>query len=359
MDPVNLFEYEALAQSRLDTVAWDYYRSGSDDEVTLRANRSAFERLRLRPRVMVDVSAIDLRTTVLGTSVNMPIMIAPMAYHGLATAEAECATAQAAGAVGALMTASTMSNRTLEDIAAAATGPLWFQLYVYQQRAVTEELVRRAEVAGYRALVLTVDAPRIGRREPDIRNGFGLPGHLTAANFTADSNVFMHDHAPGVSGLAAHAAAQFDATLTWGALSWLAGISRLPVVVKGILTGEDAALAVAHGAAGIIVSNHGGRQLDSALAAIEALPEVVHAVAGRCEVYMDGGIRRGTDVLKALALGARAVLVGRPVLWGLAVDGAAGAQHVLELLRNELDLAMTLAGRPTLADIDASLVRAV
>src|SRR5215471_141283 len=324
----------------MDPAAFDFYAGGSDDEVTLRANRKAFERIRLRPRVLVDVNTCDLRTTVLGTPVSMPILIAPAAYHGLAyPAEAECATAQAAGEAGILMTASTVSNRSMEEIAAVATGPLWFQLYTYGGYQVSEDLVRRAQAAGYRAIVLTVDLPRVGRREKDIRNNFRLPSHLREGNFTATTDL-----------------SEKNSILTWDVLPWLRNITTLPILLKGILTAEDAKLAVEYGVEGIIVSNHGGRQLDTAMASIEALPEVVEAVAGRCEVYLDSGVRRGTDVLKALALGARGVFVGRPVLWGLAVDGAAGVERVLTLLRDELELAMTLAGRPTLFSIDRALV---
>jgi len=355
MEPINLFEYEPLARALVDPISWDYYRSGAHDEVTLRENRLAFERIRLRPRMLVG-GACDTRVTVLGESLRTPIFVAPMAYHKLAHAEGEPATARGAGEAGALMCVSTMSNTALEEVGQAASGPLWFQLYVYRDRSVTETLVRRAERAGYRALVVTVDMPVVGQREADVRNGFGLPPHLSLANFEG-ALAEEQRAAPGVSALAHYAAAQLDRDLTWEGIDWLASITSLPVVVKGILTAEDAALAVAHGVAGIIVSNHGGRQLDGATAAIEALPEVVTAVAGRCEVYMDGGVRRGTDVLKALALGARAVGLGRPVLWALAVDGAAGVQRVLTLLHAELELAMTLAGRPTLASIDRSLVK--
>ena len=357
MQPINVSDYEALAAARVEPAAWDYYRGGAEDEVSLHANRSAFERIRLRPRMLVDVSTRELRTTVLGTPVSMPILVAPTAYHCLACEEGECATAQAAGVAGTVMVISTLATRSIEEVARAATGPLWFQLYVYRDRGVSETLVRRAEAAGCKALVLTVDAPRLGTRERDVRNGFGLPPHLSMANFVDDAYAGVHEREPGGSALAVHAAALFDMSLTWEGLEWLRGVTRLPVLVKGILTAEDAELAVAHGADGIIVSNHGGRQLDGVPATIEALPEVAQAVAGRCELYLDGGVRRGTDVLKALALGARAVLVGRPVIWGLAADGAAGARHVLELLRDELDLAMTLAGRPTLASIDRALVK--
>ncbi len=356
MDPINIAEYEAMAYERLPHDAWEYYIGGSDDELTLRANRDAFARIRLRPRVLVDVSHISLETTVLGTRVRTPLLVAPTAYHGFAHVECECETARGVGAAGTLMTVSTMANRPLEEVAAAATGPLWFQLYVYRDRSVSEQLVRRAEAAGYRALMLTVDTPRLSRREREIRMGFGLPPHLHTANFEGAARE-QPGQTPGASGLAVYATALLDSSLTWEALDWLRSVTSLPIVVKGVVTAEDAALAVEHGAQGIIVSNHGGRQLDGAVATIEALPEVVAAVNGRIEVYLDGGIRRGTDALKALALGARAVLVGRPVLWGLAANGQQGVTRVLDLLGAELELAMALAGAPSLAALTPALVR--
>jgi isopentenyl diphosphate isomerase/L-lactate dehydrogenase-like FMN-dependent dehydrogenase len=336
MQPINVFDYEALAQEGLHPAVWDYYAAGAGDEVTLRANRAAFERIRLRPRMLVDVSHINTRTTVLGAPISMPILVAPSAGHANACPDGECATARAAGAAGTLMAASTESNRSLEEIAAAASGPLWFQLYVYSDRPHAETLVRRAEASGYRAIVLTVDSPRWGQKERADRSE-DTYNWLPGGNFPEGT-----DYEP--------------VSLTWADLAWLRSVTALPIILKGILTAEDAALAVEHGAEGIVVSNHGGRQLDGVPATIEALSEVVEAVAGRCEVYLDGGVRRGTDVLKALALGARAVLVGRPVLWGLAVSGTDGARHVLKLLRDELELAMALAGRPTLASIDRSSV---
>lgn len=338
MEPVNIREYEARAKASMDPAAWDFYYGGSDDEVTLRANRTAFERIRLRPRMLVDVSVCDLRTTVQGSAVSMPILVAPTAFHCLAHPEGECATAEAAGAADTLMVASTVSNRSLEEIAATASGPLWFQLYIGGGYQISEALVKRAEAAGYRAIVLTVDVPRLSRRERDIRNNFSLPSHLREANFPADMLTPKRS------------------ILTWDIIPWLRTITSLPLLLKGILTAEDAQLAIEHNIDGIVVSNHGGRQLDTTVPSIEALPEVVEAVSGRCEVYLDGGIRRGTDVLKALALGARAVLVGRPILWGLAANGTIGVRHVLEMLREELELAMILSGRPTLTSIDRSLV---
>jgi len=342
MEPINLDEYEALAATLVRPDQWDYYQGGAADEETLRANRDAFRRIRLRPRVLVDTTTIDTSTTVLGTPVSMPVLAAPVAYHGMAHDDAECATARGVGRAGTLMVASVNSNRTLEEIAAAAGGPLWFQLYLSADLADVEKMIRRAEQAGYGALVLTVDRPVFGRRERDLRNNFRLPAHLRAANF-----------GDATRDLATACVA------TWQSLDWLVATTRLPVLVKGILTAQDAELAVAHGVSGVVVSNHGGRQLDGVAAGVEALPEVVAAVGGRCEVYCDGGVRRGTDVLKALAFGARAVLVGRPVVWGLAVDGADGVARVFGLLRDELRSALALAGRPGVPDIDRSLVTTV
>jgi 4-hydroxymandelate oxidase len=347
MRPLNVFEYEELARERLHPAVWDFYSAGANDEVTLRANHEAFARIQLRPRMLVDVSHVDMATTLLGTPVSMPIGVAPTAIHGPACQDGECATAKGAGAAGALMIASTESTRTLEEIADAATGPLWFQLYFSSAtRSRAERLVRRAEAAGYRALVLTVDSPRWGQKERHARSEatFAWP---PSGNFADEP-------------LPAEGANDADgAAITWADVDWVRSLTPLPVVLKGILTAEDTLRSVEAGAAAILVSNHGGRQLDTVPATIEALPQVVSAVAGRCEVYLDGGVRRGTDALKALALGARAVFVGRPVLWGLAVAGTEGAQHVLELLRAELEQAMALAGRPILASVGATLVRNV
>ncbi|HEX9035811.1 MAG TPA: alpha-hydroxy acid oxidase [Ktedonobacterales bacterium] len=357
MDPINLFEYETLACERMDPVAWDYYQSGAEDEVTLRENRAAFGRIRLRPRMLAGVGVADTHTTLFGEELALPVLIAPAAYQKLAHTEGEADMARGASAAGTIMTLSTMATVALEEVAAAAGGPLWFQLYVYKERALTEALVRRAEAAGYRALVLTVDAPYLGRRERDIRSGFGLPPGMIVANFAGHASADQPGVDPGASGLAVYASAKMDPTLTWEAVDWLRAVTRLPVLVKGILTAEDAHEALAHGASGVIVSNHGGRQLDSALSSIEALPAVVEAVAGRAPVLMDGGVRRGTDVLKALAIGANGTLIGRPALWALAASGAQGVERALGLLREELRLAMALAGCKTLADISRSLVK--
>lgn len=341
MELVNVFDYEKLARTRLAPPLWDFFSGGSDDEVTMRECRAAFEHIKLRPRVLIDVGEIDMRTTVLNIPVAMPLLIAPMASHCIAHPDGECATAQAAGRAGTLMIASTVATRTIEEIAQAASGPLWFQLYTYPTLKVAESLVRRAEDAGYRAIMLTVDLPRLGNREKDRRHNITIPpAPYREANFVDVEEV-----------------GQAWVTLTWESLAWLRSITSLPIILKGILTEEDARLAVEHGVDGIVVTNHGGRQLDTEIPSIEALPEIVEAVAGRCEVYFDGGIRRGTDILKALALGARAVLIGRPILWGLAVNGADGAYAVLELLRQELETAMALSGRPTLASLNRSLLR--
>lgn len=337
MDLVNVFDYERFAQKRLDPATWAYFAGGSDDEITLQANRDAFARVQLRPRVLVDVRTIHMQTTVMGTPITMPILIAPMGFQGLAHPEAECATARAVGPTGTIMVASTFASQTLEEIAQAATGPLWFQLSA-PDRPWTERLVRRATDAGYRALVITVDAPRSSRKERAMRLDFRLP--TDKANF---GNMPMENN--------------FTSLPTWDSLNWLRSFTSLPLILKGILTAEDARLAVEHGMDAIIVSNHGGRQLDGVPPALEVLPEVAETVKGRCEIYMESGIRRGTDVLKALALGARAVLVGRPILWGLTVGGTEGVISVLEMLRAELEQAMALSGCPTLSHINATLVK--
>jgi 4-hydroxymandelate oxidase len=359
--PINLFEYETLATEHLSQMAIDYYTSGALDEITLRDNRSAFERFKLRPRMLVDVSQRDLSTTILGQSLEIPILIAPMAFQCLANPEGEIATAKAASSLRTVMILSTLATKSLEEVASVRLSsetnhsPQWFQLYVHRDRALTRDLVERAYAAGFQALCLTVDAPVLGRRERDRRNQFVLPRGMELANFTTLTDLEI-PYKPGESGLFAYFLEQINPALTWADLDWLQSLSPLPLVVKGILRGDDALRAVEHGAKAVIVSNHGGRQLDGAIASIDALSEVVAAVGDKAEVLVDGGIRRGTDILKALALGAKAVLLGRPVLWGLAVAGEAGVQHVLELLRDELDLAMALSGCAKLKDIDRSLV---
>jgi 4-hydroxymandelate oxidase len=353
--PVNLFEFEGLAKAKLRPEAYEYYAGGANDGATLRENRHAYERLQLHYHVMRDVSLRDCSTTVLGQRIAFPVMVAPTAFHKMACAAGECATARAAGRAGTIMVVSTLSNTLIEDVAAAATGPLWFQLYIYKDRSATLDLVRRAEAAGFQALVLTVDAQVWGRREADVRNGFKLPDGLTVVNLAEHAKAAFPGGVSG-SGLAAYVAQMLDASLTWDDLVWLCAQTKLPVLVKGIVRGDDAGLALDHGAAGVVVSNHGGRQLDTAPPTIGALPGVVDAVAGQGPVFVDGGVRRGTDVVKAVALGAAAVFVGRPVLWGLAADGEEGAVAVLEMLAAEFDLAMALCGARNVAGIGRSLL---
>ncbi|TMK80670.1 MAG: alpha-hydroxy-acid oxidizing protein [Actinobacteria bacterium] len=353
--PITLDDYEAAALARLPTMVADYYAGGAGEERTLRENRAAFARWTFRPRVLVDVSNVELATTVLGAKVPFPILVAPTAFHRLADTEGEVATAKGVLATGTTMVVSTIASVRLEDVAETGADR-WFQLYVFRDRELTSTLVKRAYGAGYRAIVLTVDTPLLGTRYRDERNRFQLPDGVGLANL-AVSDLPPEDEAgrPG-SSLSHFFAGEHDASLSWADLPWLRSLAPLPLVLKGIVTAEDARLAVAAGVDGIVVSNHGGRQLDGAPATLDALPEVVEAVAGRAEVYLDGGVRRGSDVLTALALGAKAVFVGRPVLWGLAVDGAAGVTAVLEMLRDELRLAMQLTGTPSVASITRSLV---
>jgi 4-hydroxymandelate oxidase len=282
----------------------------------------------------------------------MPVLIAPTAFHRLAHPDGELATARAAGGAGTLMVASTIATCALEEIAKVATGPLWFQLYAYKDRALTRNLIHRAEAAGYRALCLTVDTPLLGSRERDRRNGFTLPDGIRMGNF---EDAGFEVATLGES-FHAYVLRQLDASLTWDVVEWLRGETRLPLILKGIVAPEDGALAAERGVDGIVVSNHGGRQLDGAEGTLRALPRVVDAVAGRAEVFVDGGVRRGTDVVKALALGARAVLIGRPALWGLAAAGEEGVARVLRMFREELTLAMALCGCPDVGSIDRSFV---
>src|SRR5690606_20432310 len=305
--------------------------------------------------MLVDVSDCRLATTLLGTEFATPVGIAPVAYHKLADPEGEVATARAAAAAGALYVVSVFASRTLEEIASAGA-TLWLQMYWFRKREVMLALAERAAAAGYQALVLTLDTPRVGRRLRDLRRGFAVPPGITAANVDPAVMAGTHLRRSGTSAIEQHSRDQFDPSVTWNDLDWLRGQTGMPLVVKGILTAEDARRAVKHGVAAIVVSNHGGRQLDGAVATMDALPEVVDAVAGACPVLVDGGVRSGVDVLKALASGASAVLVGRPVLWGLAYGGAEGAQAVLDLLTTELADAMVLSGRPRLADLDRTLL---
>jgi isopentenyl diphosphate isomerase/L-lactate dehydrogenase-like FMN-dependent dehydrogenase len=333
---INVADYVAAAAEKVDPAVWCYFEGGAGDEVSLRANVASFGRWRFRPRMLVDVASISLETTLLGTAVSMPLGVAPFAMQSLLVPKGECETARAAAAAGALMTVSTLTTCTHAEIAAASNGPRWLQLYVVRDRQQTLDHIAEARESGYTAVVLTVDLPYVGRRERDVRLGFVNPPptlHLPYANL-------------------------FDTTpsLTWRDLEWIRSECGVPVVVKGILTREDALLSVEHGANAVWVSNHGGRQLDGVAAGLDALPEVVAAVDGRCEVYVDGGIRRGGDVVKALALGARAAFAARPFAAGLAVEGEAGVAHVLQLLRDELELTLGLLGCSSPAQVTRSHV---
>jgi isopentenyl diphosphate isomerase/L-lactate dehydrogenase-like FMN-dependent dehydrogenase len=350
-EPVNLGDYERLAGEGMAPGAHAYFAGGAADERTLRDNVDAFRRWQLRPRMLVDVSSVNAATTVLGAELSMPALVAPVAFQRMAHPHGEEGMARAAAGAGTAMCLSTLATSRPRDVAAAAPGaPRWFQLYVFRDRGVTDALIAEAVESGYRAIVLTVDAPFAGRRERDLREGVAVP---------ADAGVPSLEAATGSTGSMSvrEVFELIDPVLTWRDLEALVSRCELPVLVKGVLTAEDATLAMDHGAAGVIVSNHGGRQLDGVPASLDALPDVAGAIGDRGEVLMDGGVRRGTDVLVALALGARAVLVGRPALWGLAVGGEDGARDVLEKLRAEIELALALCGCASTGDVTRELVQ--
>lgn len=349
---VNVNEFSVLARHVLPKMIYDFYAGGAEDEWTLRENVAAFQRIRLRPRVLIDVSHVDLSTTILGFKISAPIMIAPTAMHKLAHPEGELATARAAAAAGTIMVLSFSSTNTVEEVAATCDAVRFFQLYVYKNRNISAELVRRAERVGYKAIVLTADTPKLGRREADIRNKLVVPSLKNLEGLLSINMVTEKG-----SGLASFASQTLDSSFSWKDIKWLQSLTSLPILIKGILTAEDAELAIQAGVAGIIVSNHGARQLDFVSSTIVALEEVVKAVRGRVPVLFDGGIRRGTDVFKALAIGAQAVLVGRPIIFGLAVKGEFGVKKVLEMLQEELELAMSLSGCCSLKDITRSHVQ--
>ena len=353
-EPINLYDYETLAYQHLAKDEADAIEGGATDEITLRRTRAVFDSIMLRPRMLVDIDHVDPRTTVLGQPIEFPVMLDPTGWHGRAHPDAELATARAAGSVGTAMILSSGSTYTLEEVAQAATGPIWFQTYLFKDRGLTKLMAQRAEEAGYSAMCFTLDSTVRAKRERNIRSGYSTP---TSPNF---ADLELHDSPYGLSSDAPRGVnAMVDRSATWSYLDWLATNTSLPLLVKGIMTAEDARLCVDHGVKALIVSNHGARQLDTTFATVDVLPEVVDAVDGQLEVYLDGGIRRGTDVLKALALGARAVLIGRPMMWGLAVDGETGLRSVLEILRDELLIAMGMCGRPTIDSIDISLLGTV
>ncbi len=352
--PINVFEYEARATETLPKPEADFIAGGATDEITLRRTRAVFDSIMLRPRMLVDISQRDLSTTVLGHRIQFPIMLDPAGSHGRAHPQGELLTAKVAGEQGTVMVLSSGSTYTLEEVAKAATGPIWFQQYLYRDRGLTKQMAQRAQDAGFSAICITLDSTVRAKRERNIRNRYVNPVSPNYAGLELpDVTWGLSSDAPsGVNEL-------INRSATWTELDWLAANIPLPVLVKGIMTGEDARLCAEHGVKALIVSNHGARQLDTTFASVEVLPEVVEAVDGRLEVYMDGGIRRGTDVLKALALGARAVLMGRPLFWGLAVDGENGLRSVLQILRDELEIAMGMCGRPTVDSIDVSLLGTV
>jgi 4-hydroxymandelate oxidase len=355
MEPLNIFEIEQVAKEKLPRIAYDYYSSGAWDELTLKRTREAYNEILVHYRVLVDVSKRDLSIQLFGETLAMPLLLAPTAFHKLAHSDGEVATARAAGSAGIPMVLSSLSTTKVEEVTAASSGPVWFQLYVNKDRAFTRDLVARVEKAGCKALMLTVDTPEWGRRERDVRNCFHLPPGLSAINLIP-SNECGEVIGQSGAGMGQAFTWMLDASVTWKDVDWLASITKLPVLLKGICRADDAERALQHGVGGLVVSNHGARQLDTAPATIEVLPRVADVVAGKIPVLLDGGIRRGLDILKALALGATAVQIGRPVLWGLAAGGETGVRKVLEMLRQEFDLAMALAGCPDVKCITRDLV---
>ncbi|KAK7153960.1 hypothetical protein R3I94_007350 [Phoxinus phoxinus] len=353
MTMVCLTDFEQYAKQHLSKSTWDYYEAGADECTTRDDNLQAYKRIRLRPRILRDVSISDTMTTVLGTEISFPVGIAPTAFHCLAWHEGELATARATEAVNTCYITSTYSTCSVEEIAEAApNGYRWFQLYLYRDRKLSEQIIRRVEALGYKALVFTVDVPYTGKRRNDIRNQFKLPPHLKVKNFDG----MFQDQAESKEKYGTPANT-LDPSISWKDVGWLQSITRLPIIIKGILTKEDAELAVEHGVQGIIVSNHGGRQLDGGPATIDCLPEIVDTVQGRVEVYMDGGIRTGNDVLKAIALGAKCVFIGRPAIWGLAYKGEEGVRDILQILQDELRLSMALSGCRNVAEINRNLIQ--
>ena len=350
-EPICLADFEPLAKAKMPTMGWEYINGGAADELTLRWNKEAFQRIRLKPHVLVDVSKLDTRVTLFGKDHAFPILLAPTAAQKLTHPEGELATARGAGAAGAATVLSSFSNTSLEDVAAVAKTPLWFQLYAQTDHGFTRDLVQRAEAAGYQALCLTVDTPIAGARNRETRanvklsalpnlkglKGFGSEGTVRTGSLDIFSSVL-------------------DAALSWKDVEWLRSFAKIPLLVKGVLNPDDADRAVKAGVAGIMVSNHGGRNLDTVPATIDALPQVAEKVAGRVPVLVDGGIRRGTDVLKGLALGANAVLIGRPYLYGLGAEGEAGVAKVVGILQREFAMAMVLTGRTNIASIDRSVI---
>ncbi|KAJ0745000.1 putative (S)-2-hydroxy-acid oxidase [Helianthus annuus] len=372
-EAVNVKEYQELAKQALPKMYYDFFAGGSEDQHTLKENVEAFKRITLRPRILVDVSKIDMSTTILGYKTSAPIMIAPTSLHKLAHPQGEILTAKAAAACNVIMGLSFSSTCTIEEVASSCNAVRFFQLYMYKRREISALMVKRAEINGFKAILLTVDSPKLGRREADIKNKMIAP---QLKNFEGLVSTEVHDSEG--SNLEAYASRTLDPSFSWKDIAWLKSVTKLPILIKGVLTREDGKTrfnlnpvqpviqalrfltvikAMEIGVEGVIVSNHGARQLDYVPATIDALEEVVLAVQGRIPVLFDGGIRRGTDVFKALALGAQAVMVGRPIVFGLAAKGEYGVKRVIEMLKDELELTMALSGCPTLNDITRSHVR--
>ena len=346
----SVMDFEPRARERISHMAYEYISGGAGDEISLKWNREAYDKIRLRTRVLVDVSKLDTRTRLLGQDLAYPILLAPTAYHKLVHVEGELETARGAGAAAATMVVSSFANTAIEDIARVAKEPLWFQLYVQPDRGFTKSMVQRAEGAGCRAVCVTVDTPLAGARNREERANFALPQGLDLPHL---KGLTRADHAPKEGEIFS---AILDPTLTWKDIEWLKSFAKVPVLLKGVLNADDADQAARLGVSGIIVSNHGARNLDTVPATIDALPSVVQKVAGRMPVLVDGGIRRGTDVLKALAFGASAVLIGRPYLYALGVAGAPGVARTLSILRKEFEIAMALTGRRSIAEIDKGVI---
>ncbi len=345
-EPINLFEFDAAAKERLPKAEYDYIAGGATDELSVERNRRAFESWALRPRVLRDVSALDLSTMVLGTKVSLPVLIAPCGGHQKAHAEGEFATYRAAAACGTVFCVSANASADFAELAKVANGRLWLQLYPFRDKEMTKDWLKRAKDTGYEAVCVTLDSQWPAKRERNIRNSYRNVRGVNFPNARGDTARAQRGAHPGGG----------DPAATWKDLAWIKLASGLPVVAKGIMTGEDAELCAEYGADGVIVSNHGGRHLDNTLATIEVLSEVVAAAKGKTEIYLDGGVRRGADVVKAIALGAKAVFIGRPLFWGLAVGGEQGVVRVLNILREEIEITMAKCGRPTIASIDSAVV---
>jgi 4-hydroxymandelate oxidase len=344
---INLFDFEALVRQRISRLALEYISSGAGDEITLRRNRERFDEIRLQPRVLMDASRIDTSLELFGELLDHPILLAPCAYQKLVHPDGEIAAASGASAARTPFVLSTFATVSLEDVAAVPDTSLWFQLYVHPDHGFTRDLIQRVESSGYKVLCVTVDTPILGIRDRERRAGFHLPPGIERANLKSlGTSVSKMGHFEGGGNYSI-----LDPAINWDTIEWIRSLTKLPVVLKGVLSPEDAVLASRYGASGLIVSNHGGRNLDTVPATIEALPRVIEAVEGRLPVLLDGGVRRGTDIVKALAYGAKAVLIGRPYLWGLGVNGSQGVEQVIRILRLELEAAMALCGTPTISRI--------